>query len=461
VKARTVHRCGECGAESPRWLGRCPECGAWGSLAETVAPRARGAAPLAAPGVGPVPDAPVPIDAVPAAAAVRRATGVAELDRVLGGGLVPGGVTLLGGEPGMGKSTLLLQALGQLAGAGARCLLVGAEESPQQVRLRAERIGALHPGVLIGSVAELDVVAAHVDGLDPDVLAVDSIQAVADPAVPSVPGSVAQVRACASALVAMAKQRAMPTILVGHVTKEGALAGPRTLEHVVDTVLSFDGDRHHGLRFLRAVKHRFGTTSELGVLEMRGDGLAGVPDASALFLADRRPETPGSVVAPVLEGTRPLLVEVQALVASAETPVPRRAASGLDSARLALLLAVLDERAGVTVSRSDVYASVAGGVRITEPGVDLAVALAVAGTRASRALAADTVVMGEIGLGGEVRQVAHAERRLVEAARLGFRRVIGPPSMPRVSGMQAVAASTLADALVAAYGAGSGAARAA
>ena len=335
VKARTVHRCGECGALTPRWLGRCPECGAWGALVETAAPRARGAAPLAAPGVGPVP-VPMPIDAVPAAAAARRPTGIGELDRVLGGGLVAGGVTLLGGEPGMGKSTLLLQALGQLAERGARCLLVGAEESPQQIRLRAERVGALHPGVLLGGATALDAVLAQVDELAPDVLAVDSIQAIADAEIASAPGSITQVRECASALVALAKRRELPTILVGHVTKDGALAGPRVLEHAVDTVLSFDGDRHHGLRFLRAVKHRFGATSELGVLEMRGDGLADVPDASALFLADRRSETPGSIVAPVLEGTRPLLVEVQALVASADTPVPRRAASGLDAARLAL-----------------------------------------------------------------------------------------------------------------------------
>jgi DNA repair protein RadA/Sms len=400
-----------------------------------------------------VPSAPVPIDQVPRAAAATRPTGLGELDRVLGGGLVPGSVTLLGGEPGMGKSTLLLQALGCLARAGARCLLVGAEESPSQIRLRAERVGALEPGVLLGGATVLDAVAAQVADFEPDVLAVDSIQAVADPSTPSAPGSVAQVRECASVFVSLAKSRAMSTLLVGHVTKEGTLAGPRTLEHVVDTVLSFEGDRHHALRFLRAVKHRFGPTSELGVLEMRADGLAGVPDASALFLADRRPEVPGSVVAPVLEGTRPLLVEVQALVTSAETPVPRRGASGLDASRLALLLAVLDERAGLTIGRCDVYASVAGGVRIAEPGVDLAVALAVAGTRAQRALAADTVVVGEVGLGGEVRQVAQVERRLAEAVRLGFRRAIGPPSMPRVPGMQLVSATTLGDALVAAYGA--------
>jgi DNA repair protein RadA/Sms len=394
----------------------------------------------------------VPIDAVEAAASPRRATGVHELDRVLGGGLVPGSVTLLGGEPGIGKSTLLLQALGQMAGAGVRCLLVGAEESPHQIRLRAERVGAMAPELFVDGVTSLDEIVAHVEQMDPDVLAVDSIQAVADPALASVPGSVAQVRDCAAALVALAKARAMPTLLVGHVTKEGTIAGPRTLEHVVDTVLSFDGDRHHGLRFLHAVKHRFGATTELGVLEMRGDGLAEVPDASALFLADRSPDVPGSVVVPVLEGTRPLLVEVQALVASHESPTPRRSAAGVDAGRLALLLAVLEERAGVNVGRHDVYASVAGGVRVIEPGADLGVALAVAGTRRHCALPANVVAVGEVGLGGEIRQVPQAERRLAEAARLGFTCAIGPPSLPAVRGVAVLPAPTLAHALDLAYG---------
>jgi len=401
--------------------------------------------------VGPEPSAPVEIGAVGAGSAACRPTGVDELDRVLGGGLVPGSVTLLGGAPGMGKSTLLLQVLGRIAARGARCLLVGAEESSAQIRLRAERVGAVEPGVLLGGATAVDVIAAQVDDVAPDVLAVDSIQAIAHPDVGGVPGSVAQVRQCAAALVSLAKARSMATLLVGHVTKEGALAGPRVLEHVVDTVLSFDGDRHHALRFLRALKHRFGPTSELGVLEMRGDGLVGVPDASALFLADRRAESPGSVVAPVLEGARPILVEVQALVASSESPLPRRAAAGLDAARLALLLAVLEERAGIGVGRSDVYASIAGGVRVAEPGVDLAVAVAIAGARAHRALAPDTVVVGEVGLGGEIRQIAHSERRVAEAARLGFRRVIGPPSMPRVPAVEHVAVATLPDALAVAF----------
>lgn len=451
MKTRSVHRCGECGAESPRWLGRCPECGVWGSLVEVSVSRAGGAASRTAPGAAPAPGPPVPITDVGRTAAERLATGVGELDRVLGGGLVPGSVTLLVGEPGMGKSTLLLQALGQLAASGARCLLIGAEESPEQVRMRAERVGALHPRLLLADTTSLDGVRAHVDDVVPAVLAVDSIQALTDPELPGAPGSITQVRECAYSLTRLAKERGLPTILVGHVTKEGTLAGPRALEHVVDTVLSFDGDRHHTLRFLHALKHRFGATTELGLLEMQGDGLADVPDASALFLSDRRPDAPGSVVAPVVEGSRPLLVEVQALVAPSGAPMPRRSATGLDSARLALLLAVLQQRAGVQVADAEVYASVAGGVRVSEPGVDLAVALAVAGARDGGVVASDTVVLGEIGLGGELRQVPQAARRLAEAARLGFRRAIGPVSLPTESGIRVVPVATLAEALAVAY----------
>ncbi|MGH9033892.1 MAG: DNA repair protein RadA, partial [Acidimicrobiia bacterium] len=403
AKTRTVHRCRECGGTSPRWLGRCPECDAWGTLVET---RDRsGSAPAVVVTEG---EGPLPIAEVDPLGVAARPTGIGELDRVLGGGLVPGSVTLLGGEPGMGKSTLLLQALGRLAEAGARCLLVTAEESREQVRLRAERVGALAPGLLLAADTSLAHVHAHVDAVAPDVLAVDSIQAVIDPDQPGAAGSVTQVRDCAHRLVRQAKERALATLLVGHVTKEGTLAGPRVLEHVVDTVVSFDGDRHHSLRMLHALKHRFGPTHELGLFEMGSAGLTGVPDASALFLADRRPGVPGSVVAPVLEGARPVLVEVQALVAPHEVPMPRRAAQGLDGGRLSMLLAVLEQRADVNVARADVFASVAGGVRVTEAGVDLAVALGVAGARLGAAVDPGTVALGELGLGGEVRQVPQA-----------------------------------------------------
>lgn len=446
MKLRTVSRCSECDAESPRWLGRCTECDAWGTVAEVSTPTSQQARATATPTASPV-----PITEVASHGTARRITGIGELDRVLGGGIVPGSVTLLAGEPGIGKSTLLLQALANLAADGARCLLVGAEESPEQVRLRAERLGALVPELLLVSEASVPRIAAHVAASAPDILAVDSIQAVVDPELGGAGGSVSQVRACAAQLVGMAKERAMATLLVGHVTKEGTLAGPRALEHVVDTVLSFEGDRHHSLRLVRALKHRFGPTHEVGVFEMAESGLVDVADPSALFLADRRADAPGSVVVPVLDGARPLLVEVQALVAAAPTPLPRRSATGIDSARLALLLAVLEHhvqtRGGLRLSHSDVYANVAGGVRVAEPGADLGVVLAIASALLNQPVAAGAVVVGEVGLGGEVRQVAQAARRLQEAARLGFTRVIGPSSLPRTRGLTVIPADTVYDAL--------------
>ncbi len=366
---KTVHRCGECGCESPRWLGRCPSCEAWGTLVECTE-----AAAAAAGG-----NAPVPMCEVSAHTATARPTDLPELDRVLDGGLVPGSVTLLAGEPGMGKSTLLLQALGRMAERGARCLLVTAEESCAQVRMRAERIGALARELLVVSETSLPHVLAHIESVRPDVLALDSIQTVLDPDLPGAPGSVTQVRDCAYRLVQLAKERELSTVLVGHVTKEGTLAGPRVLEHIVDTVLAFDGDRGHALRMLHALKHRFGSTSELGLFEMTERGLVDVPDASSRFLLDRRAGAAGSAVAVVLEGTRPLLVEVQALVVP-DCLSPRRSAAGIDPARLAMLLAVLDQHGGVNTAKAEVYASVAGGLRVTETGVDLALTLA-AGAR--------------------------------------------------------------------------------
>ncbi len=390
--------------------------------------------------------APAPIGDVEVVAAAPRPTGVAELDRVLGGGLVAGSVTLLAGEPGMGKSTLLLQALGQMAGHGARCLLVTAEESCAQVRMRAERVGALAPELLVVAETSLPHVVAHVDATAPDVLALDSIQTVVDPDLPGAPGSVSQVRDCAYRLVQLAKERALATVMVGHVTKEGTLAGPRVLEHVVDTVLAFEGDRGHALRLLHASKHRFGATDELGLFEMAPTGLLDVPDASARFLVDRRVGAPGSAVAAVLEGTRPLLVEVQSLVIDTQAP-PRRSSPGLDGARLAMLLAVLEQHAAVAVARADVYASVAGGLRVAEPGVDLALVLAVAGARLRRPVREHTVVVGEVGLGGEVRSVPQLERRLAEAARLGFGRALVPLGTAEVAGLRLEVVRDVAEAV--------------
>jgi DNA repair protein RadA/Sms len=446
ARARTVHRCQSCGAASPKWVGRCPGCDEWGTLVEevdVVGPAASGL---------PAPERPVPIAEVDAGEFQPRPVGLPELDRVLAGGLVPGSVTLLGGEPGIGKSTLLLQAAAAVAATGATVLYISAEESRQQVRLRAERLGALRPRLLIASDTALPHVMAHVDEVRPDLLIVDSIQTVHLPELSSAAGSVAQVRECAARLVTEAKGRDMATLLVGHVTKEGSLAGPRVLEHLVDTVLAFEGDRHHALRLLRAVKHRYGATSELGVFEMCGQGLVAVADPSELFLADRLRGVPGSVVVPVLEGHRPMLVEVQALVAPTKMPAPRRTAEGVDPRRLGLLLAVLDTRAGVATSSADVYALAVGGVQVEDPGADLGVTLAVASSATGQAVAGDTVAFGEVGLGGELRQVAQAEARLREAARLGLRRAVVPVGTTgeEPAGLEVVRVATLRDALVAA-----------
>ncbi|MET1000227.1 MAG: DNA repair protein RadA [Acidimicrobiia bacterium] len=430
--------CEACGFESPKWLGRCPDCGEWGSFGQqtTVGGVSVGAISP------PVPLADVDISGVP-----RLATTVTEVDRVLDGGLVAGSVTLIGGEPGMGKSTLVLQALGAIAATGRRCLLVSAEESLAQVRMRADRLGTLAPDLLIVNETSLPAVCAHVDELRPAVVAIDSIQTVHDPDAPGAPGSVAQVRDAAHRLVRLAKETGTATLLVGHVTKDGALAGPRLLEHVVDTVLSFEGDRHHALRLLRALKHRFGATDELGLMEMTSAGLEAVADPSALFLGDRRPGGTGSVVAPILEGARPLCVEVQALVMDSQAPVPRRIAQALDGNRLALLLAVLERRARVEFGRAEVYTSIAGGVRVVDPGADLALLLALASAKADRAVPADTVALGEVGLGGEVRQAAQAPRRLAEVLRLGFRRAIVPASTPDVRGLELVRVAGVRDAM--------------
>lgn len=441
ARARTTFRCQACGGTAPKWAGRCPSCGEWNQLVEERA------VPGQPTGVAPA-TPPVPIDEVSLDGWDPAPVGVAELDRVLGGGLVPGSVTLLGGEPGIGKSTLLLQAAAAVAGRGATVLYVSAEESTQQVRLRAERLAALRPRLLVVSEPSVPVVLAHVDAAAPDLLVVDSIQTVHDPELGSAPGSVGQVRESAGRLVAAAKERGMATVLVGHVTKDGALAGPRVLEHLVDTVLSFEGDRHHGLRLLRAVKHRFGPTTELGVLEMAGDGLRPVDDPSGLLLADRREGVPGSVVTATVEGRRPLLVEVQALTAPSSAVNPRRSVQGLDTGRAAMALAVLAERAGVPVDQADVYALAVGGVRVAEPAADVALALAVASAMADEALPDDLVAVGELGLGGELRQVAHADQRLREAARLGFRRAVVPFTAPEPpEGIEALRAATLSEAL--------------
>lgn len=438
---RTVLACIECGTTHPKWSGQCSACQAWNSIVEETAeaPATSGGRPL--PQFAPLSR----LDDVDAGAGTVMPTGIAELDRVLGGGIVPGSVTLLGGEPGIGKSTLVLQLV---SGWDTPTLYVSAEESQQQVKSRAERLGDEQPNVWIASETSLRGVIDAIDRVSPSLVVVDSIQTIADERIASSPGSTAQVRECAQQLVVEAKRRNVAILLVGHVTKDGSLAGPRLLEHAVDTVLSFEGERHHALRLLRAVKHRFGPTSELGLFEMTDGGLFGVPDPSHLFLADRRGGVAGSVVVPVMEGHRPLLVEVQALT----VPLPqgmtgRRNTNGLDAARLAMLLAVIERRAGLKVTDQDVYVSTVGGARLGEPATDLAVALAVVGTTLDIAVARDLVVIGEVGLGGEIRQVAHMPRRLAEAARLGYRRAIVPRNSPAVDGLRNVPVDSMLDAI--------------
>ena len=444
-KVRTVFRCQSCGTASPQWVGRCAACDEWNTLVEEIE------APLGdAAGAGVLAPAPaVPIGEVDAQAHRPRPTGIDELDRVLGGGLVPGSVTLVGGEPGVGKSTLLLQMAAAMACSGP-VLYVSAEESPQQVRFRAQRLGMLDSDLLLASEVSLPALVSLLDTTGAGLVVVDSIQTVHDPTLGSAAGSVAQVRACAGQLVHEAKRRGVSVVLVGHVTKDGALAGPRALEHLVDTVVSFEGDRHHALRLVRAVKHRFGSTDELGLFEMTERGLVAVPDASGLFLADRRAGVSGSVVVPALEGHRPLLVEVQGLVVQSRLVSPRRSAQGVDAGRLPMLLAVLERRAGVELGDLDVYALAVGGVRLDDPAVDLGVALAIASSVRDEPVPDGTVVLGEIGLGGELRQARQCARRLGEAVRLGFTRAVIPERSPaEPAGIEAIRVATLGEALVA------------
>ena len=429
AKVRSMFRCSDCGGTSPKWAGRCPSCGEWNTLAEEI--DAPDVSPARLAGLAAAPnDTPTPIAEVDTTASAAVSTGIDEVDRVLGGGLVPGSVTLVGGEPGIGKSTLLLQVVAAMASRGSRALYISAEESKQQVRLRADRLGTLRPHLYLAAENAIPHIVSHLDSVTPDVVVVDSIQTVYEPQVSSAPGSVTQVRESATRLVHEAKSRGVAVILVGHVTKDGNLAGPRVLEHLVDTVLSFEGDRHHGLRLLRAVKHRFGSTDELGLFEMTETGLMAVPDASALFLADRRRGVSGSAVVPIIEGHRPLLVELQALVNPTAIPSPRRSAQGIDNGRLALLAAVLERRANIALSTSDIYALAVGGARVTEPAADLGLCLAIASSKADTALPPAMVACGEVGLGGEVRQVGHLERRLNEAARLGFTDALVPLLAP-------------------------------
>jgi DNA repair protein RadA/Sms len=427
--ARGGYRCADCGHQAAQWVGRCPTCQAWGTLeaAAPVAPaRPRQRVVAGAPSAPARRIADVALDAARA-----RATGVSELDRVLGGGLVPGAVVLLAGEPGVGKSTLLLEVAAQAARTG-RVLYVTGEESAGQVRLRAERTGALHDELYIAAESDLGAIVGHLDELRPELLIVDSVQTMSSGDADGAPGGVTQTRAVTVALTALAKERGLPVLLVGHVTKDGGIAGPRVLEHVVDVVLAFEGDKHSTLRMVRGVKNRFGPADEVGCFEMRDAGIVGMPDPSGLFLARfGGPPVPGTAVTVVMDGRRPLPAELQALVTGKDIPSPRRAVSGLDNARVAMLLAVLEKRAGVRLHDAEVYAATVGGMRVVEPAADLALAMAITSARRDVAIPSDVVVLGELGLAGEVRRVTGVERRLAEAARLGFTHALVPPDSGR------------------------------
>jgi DNA repair protein RadA/Sms len=420
---KTVFVCASCGAQFPKWLGKCPDCGEWNTLAEeTKAPA------ITRPGTSPSgkKSSIVPIHEVEQRQEKRIHTGIGELDRVLGGGMVPGSLTLLSGDPGIGKSTLLLQTLHALAKKGHRVLYASGEESAQQIRLRAERLNAVHPNILLTNENDLDSILDGARTTKPHVLVVDSIQTVFSARFPSSPGSVTQIRECTNMLLEPSKGQGISTWVVGHVTKEGAIAGPKLLEHLVDTVMHLEGDATSGYRILRSVKNRFGSTGEIGVFTMHGDGLAEVANPSTLFLEGHRRGVAGSAVAICMEGSRPLLVEVQALVGRSNLAVPRRIATGLENSRVSILVAVLEKHGGLNLSSNDLYASIAGGLKLTEPAIDLAVAVAVASSFRNKPLTGQFAYVGEVGLSGEVRACPHIVQRVAEARKMGFDRVYIP-----------------------------------
>ncbi len=449
AKPKTMFVCQTCGAQFPKWLGRCTGCDTWGSVVEEVGATEAGGGRAAFGALGA--SKPQKLREVEGALVARGSSGIGELDRVLGGGVVPGSLVLVGGDPGIGKSTLLLQACDRIAAQGAAVLYVTGEESPRQTRMRFDRVGASAEALWLVAETSIERIEAHVAELKPRVLVVDSVQTLHTSEVQSAPGSVSQLRAVTARLMALAKGREVATFLVGHVTKDGAIAGPRVLEHMVDTVLYFEGRRGNAFRVLRAVKNRFGSTDEIGAFEMRDVGLVEVTNPSLLFLAERAAGASGSVVAASFEGTRPLLVEVQALVAPPAYGTGRRTAIGVESTRVALLLAVLEKKAGLDLAGSDVFVNVAGGLRLDEPAVDLAVVAALASSHIDRAVDPKTVLFGEVGLGGEVRAVTAVEARIAEARQLGFERVVLPRNdhrrLENVTGVELVPVATVGQAL--------------
>lgn len=422
AKTQTKYVCQSCGYESPKWVGRCPDCNEWASLVEEVVEVSK-QSKLGIPHHANY-ATPTPITNVTALGAKRTVSGISEFDRVLGGGIVAGSMILIGGDPGIGKSTILIQVANNLSAKSGKVLYISGEESTEQIKLRSNRIGIGTENLLLASETDIHSVQHYVEQLKPQYVIVDSIQTMYDPDISSAPGTVSQVRSCTNALTKVAKGSGVPVFIVGHVTKEGSLAGPRVLEHMVDTVLYFEGDRHQTYRMLRAVKNRFGSTDELGIFQMREEGLVEVPNPSEALLAERPEHGSGSVVTSTMEGTRPILVEIQALVAQSYFTSPRRICSGVDLNKMLMILAVLEKRVGLTLSNKDVYVNVAGGVRIIEPAADLAIALAVASSLMDTSVNPSAIALGEIGLSGEIRTVGQADKRLKEASRLGFDKAI-------------------------------------
>lgn len=442
--ARPAFRCSECGWETAKWVGRCGECQAWGSVAEAAAPTMRAvSAPVTRPAV--------PIGEVSVEDSAFRSSGVPELDRVLGGGLVPGAAILLAGEPGVGKSTLLLEVAAQTARYRHRTLYVTGEESASQVRLRADRTGGVHDELYLAAETDLGAVLTHIEQVRPTLLVVDSIQTIGASGVDGVPGGVTQVKEVAAALIRVAKTRNITTVIVGHVTKDGSIAGPRVLEHVVDVVLHFEGDRNSRFRMVRAMKNRFGPIDEVGCFDLSHDGIVAVTDPTGLFVENHHQQVAGTCVAVTMEGRRPLLAEVQALVTPSAAERPRRTTSGLDSSRVAMVVAVLQQHCGIRLHNHDVFASTVGGAKLAEPASDLAIAVALASADSGTPAPQGVVAMGELGLAGELRKVRDLPQRIAEAARLGFRTAVVPGdgrgTPPRVEGMRVIEAPDILTAL--------------
>jgi DNA repair protein RadA/Sms len=426
-KTKTLFFCQNCGQQSPKWLGRCPSCGEWNRFVEEEVRDADTARPSDVRFDG----VPQSIEAITADEGERLRTGIAEMDRVLGGGIVAGSAILVGGDPGIGKSTLLLQVLEKLAERGLPVLYVSGEESARQIKLRGKRLGAAAKDLLILVEVELENILKRIEEVKPAAVVIDSIQTVYSPVLSSAPGSVGQVREASGRLILLAKRTGIPVFLVGHVTKDGSIAGPKVLEHMVDTVLYFEGDSGHAYRIIRGIKNRFGPTHEIGVFEMRDTGLAEVANPSAFFLAERPEGAAGSVVVPSMEGTRPILIEVQSLVSSTSFGMPRRTAIGVDHNRVSLLTAVMDKICGIHLGSSDIFLNVAGGVKVDETAIDLGIVSAMASSFLNRPIAAGTVVFGEVGLTGEIRGISQTEVRIKEAARMGFTRCILPRTQNR------------------------------